>query len=285
VGFLTNAGVLIRGGGDLASGVALRLARCGMHIVITELAQPLAVRRKVSFAEAVRAGTVEIEGIRGCLVSGPAGIAAIWKENGIAVIVDPDAEVGSRMTPIDLPVEVDARMLKVYPARDLDSDRYLIGLGPGSIPGRTCHVAVETQRGPQLGRVLPEAPPLNDTGTPSGDPRRVMRAPADGILVTHAEIGDRVCSGQAIAEVVEDATGEGSGWRGGHAVSAPFDGLLRGLLPAGYAVKAGLKIGDIDPRQDPELAFLVSEKSLAVGGGVLEAILSRPAFRGLLRNR
>ncbi len=95
----------------------------------------------------------------------------------------------------------------------------------------------------------------------------MLRAPADGVLDARAEIGEHVEAGQPVAEVA------------GEAVLAPFAGVLRGLLHSGLPVRAGLKIGDVDPRNDPSYCTLVSDKALAVAGGVLEAILSRPELR------
>ncbi|MGA2491157.1 MAG: molybdenum hydroxylase, partial [Anaerolineales bacterium] len=145
-----------------------------------------------------------------------------------------------------------------------------IGLGPGFEAGVNCQVVVETRRGPMLGRVYWRGGPAPDTGQPDGDPQRVLRAPADGEFIAHAEIGQHIEGGQVVAEVA------------GQMITAPFRGVLRGLLHPGLTVKQGMKIGDIDGRDDPHLCQVVSDKALSVGGGVLEAILSRPELRGQL---
>jgi xanthine dehydrogenase accessory factor len=149
-----------------------------------------------------------------------------------------------------------------------------IGLGPGFTAGVNCHAVVETNRGHRMGRVIWQGSAEADTGLPEQiagqQAERVLRAPADGVLVNHFEIGAHVDGGQAVAEVA------------GKQVTAPFSGVLRGILYPGLKVYQGQKIGDLDPRDDPRLCALVSDKALAVGGGVLEAILTRPDLRLIL---
>lgn len=266
--------VLIRGGGDIASGVALRLYRAGIKVLISELAQPLAVRRLVSFAEAVYNGETQVEGITARRITDPSDtlkILRVFSQGQLPVLIDPEATCVASLHPA---VVVDGRMSK----RPSDTNRYavslVIGLGPGFVAGENCHVVVETNRGIAMGRVIWQGAPEADTGIPEAvqerREERVLRAPQDGLLETHVEIGDRLLKDQLIARV------------GGQEVLAPFQGILRGLLHPGMQVSKGLKIGDIDPRLEPRLCCLASDKSLAVGGGVLEAILSRPNFRSIL---
>jgi xanthine dehydrogenase accessory factor len=266
--------VLIRGGGDLASGVALRLHRVGLEVLIAELPQPLVVRRLVSFAEAVYRDQFTVEGVTAQLVQNVEGIQSALDSGKIPVIVDPDAAL--LKSPIlwgglEPKIVIDARMNKRPPGLSISAADFIVGLGPGFIPGENCHAAIETNRGHHLGRVLWTGSPQSDTGIPEAVARRqadrVLRAPADGILVAYAEICDQIQSGQIIAEVSNQS------------VRAPFKGVLRGLLHPGLRVVRGLKIGDLDPRNDPRYCTLVSDKSLAVGGGVLEAILSRSELR------
>lgn len=283
--------ILVRGGGDLASGVALRLHRAGLKALISELAQPLAVRRTVSFAEAVYEGRMTVEGVASRLVerkppSGMIQVQAALDAGEIPVIVDPHASI---LTELPIPIVIDARLTKQSP-QPLPVDVPLhIGLGPGFHAGRNCHAVIETRRGHTLGRVYWDGPTQPDSGQPEGDQRRVLRAPADGLLIGYAQIGDHVAEGQVIAEIRdvgirEQGTGEQeSAIPIGHvAVHSPFKGLLRGLIRPGLYVTAGLKIGDIDPRDDPAICNLVSDKALAIGGGVLEAILSRKELGGNL---
>jgi len=266
--------VLIRGGGDLASGVALRLYRAGMRVVITELPQPLAVRRLVSFAEAVNSGEVTVEGVTGRKVADPTDslrILQILSKGQVPVLVDPDAKAAQALHPS---VIVDGRMLKRPPEPLRHTARLYIGLGPGFSAPKDCSAVVETQRGHRLGRVIWHGAAENDTGQPEtvGErhTERVLRAPVDGILHTFTEIQAHLEAGEAVAKV------------GGEVIKAPFTGVLRGLLPEGMNVSQGLKIGDLDPRDNPDLCRLVSDKSLAVGGGVLEAIFSTVDLRPLI---
>lgn len=260
--------VLIRGGGDLASGVAVRLHRSGFQVVITELAQPRVVRRSVAFAEAVFDGHAEVEGVIAELQSDLEETKAALRSGIIPVLVDPNLECLEILTP---EIVVDARMRKKPPNRGKELATLVIGLGPGFVGGENCHAAIETNRGHDLGRVLWVGAPQADTGIPGEvkgfDAERVLRAPADGELISGASLGDRVKKNNMIALV------------GDQAVLAPFDGVLRGLLRPGSQVEQGMKIGDVDPRDDPNLVNLVSDKSRAIGGGVLEAILSCPDLR------
>ncbi|MFN2112382.1 MAG: selenium-dependent molybdenum cofactor biosynthesis protein YqeB [Anaerolineales bacterium] len=263
--------VLIRGGGDLASGVAVRLHRAGFEVVIAELAQPLVVRRTVSFAEAVPEGRVEVEGITAELVNSPAEAREALKVGNLPVLVDPDLNYLEALNP---EVLVDARMRKKPPERGKDLATLVIGLGPGFAAGENCHAVIETNRGHDLGRVLWAGTPQPDTGIPASvmgySQERVLRSPADGELISGAKIGDRVKKGTVIALVANQA------------VLSPFDGILRGMIRPGSQVTQGMKIGDVDPRDDPNMVFLVSDKSRAIGGAVLEAILACPDLRSSL---
>ncbi len=263
--------VVIRGGGDLASGVALRLYRAGLRVVIAELAHPLAIRRLVSFGEAIPEGEIIVEGVAGRRVSDPTDmlrIRQVLDKGVIPVLVDPDGQVIPTLHPH---VVVDARMLKRKVEIPPTPIQLVIGLGPGFVAGENCNAVIETKRGHTLGRVIWEGNAAENSGIPepvaSLSEERVLRAPQDGILEAHAEICDHLDEGQLVAEV------------GGELVRAPFSGVLRGLLHAGYEVRAGQKIGDIDPRDDPSYCRMVSDKSLAIGGGVLEAILSQAELR------
>jgi len=260
--------ILIRGGGDLASGVAVRLVKSGFEVVITELVNPLAVRRAVSFAEAVEEKRTQVEGVTGEFVLQPGEIKRVLQSGAIPVLVDPDLTFLDDIQP---DVVVDARMRKIPPTEGKELATLVIGLGPGFIAGDNCHVVIETSRGHHLGRVIWSGPPQEDSGTPGEIDgygfERVLRAPADGKVQTGSEIGDRVKKGAIIAMV------------GNQAVFAPYDGILRGLIKPGSIVKEGMKIGDVDPRDDPTIWSQISDKSRAVGGGVLEAILACPDLR------
>jgi len=264
------ATILIRGAGDLASGVALRLFRANLNVVMTELAQPLAVRRSVSFAEAIYKGRVNVEDVVGRKVEDPPDMLKtlnVLAAHQIPVLVDPNCLAATHLHPL---VIVDGRMTKKPPEPMQHSAQMYIGLGPGFVAPVNCHAVIETRRGHSMGRVILQGSALEDTTRPNGDSRRVLRAPAEGVLESAAHIGQHFEQGDVIATV------------NGVPVLAPFAGMLRGLLRPGLRALNGMKVGDLDARDDPELCRLVSDKSLAVGGGVLEAMLARAEVRAKL---
>ncbi len=257
--------ILLRGGGDLASGVALRLHHAGFHVVISELAEPLAVRRAVAFSEAVYSGTHQVEGVTGRHVES-AGVSDSLTAGEIPVLVDPDAAILG-MDGFSWKAVVDGRMRKTPPAPLPATVPLHIGLGPGFLAGRNCSAVIETRRSHTLGRVFWEGAPQADSGLPEGDPRRVLRAPITGLLSAGAKIGDMLAVGQVVAVIRGENGNE-------KPIISPLAGVLRGLIHEGVEVPQDMKIGDVDPRGDPAACFLVSDKALAVGGGVLEAILA-----------
>lgn len=259
---------LIRGGGDLATGVAARLHRAGFNLLVTELAQPLAVRRLVAVAEAVYAGRVEIEDLVVQRIEETGQAPSLWEQGAIPVIVDPGAQARLSLSP---QVLVDARMRKKPPETGLDVAPLVIGIGPGFMAGQDCHAVVEAKRGHHLGRVFWDGQAAPDSGVPEPvrghDVDRVLLAPSSG----------RVEGGHALGQVVE--AGEPLAEVGGFELLAPFHGALRGLIHDGVQVEQGEKMGDLDPRAEPKYCYQISDKSLAIGGGVLEAVLSRPGLR------
>jgi len=263
--------VVIRGGGDLSSGVTIRLHRAGLRVVITELQQPQVVRRLVSFAEAVYRGETHVEEVSARLVKDDRDLARALDSKVIPVIIDPDGAIIGRQHP---EVVIDGRMLKRPPEYGMDIARLVIGLGPGFTAGVNCHAAIETNRGHFLGRVLWQGSPQEDTGIPENvlnhRSERVIRAPRAGQMEAFTEICDHVEPEQLVARV------------DGEPVYAQFGGVLRGMIHTGTWVEKGQKIGDVDPRDKPEFCRLVSEKSLAIGGGVLEAVLRQEDLRPLL---
>jgi len=260
--------IILRGGGDLASGVAMRLHRCGFQLVIIELEKPLAVRRSVSFSEAVYEGEQTIEGITSRLVS--ADQLQVTLEAGeIPVLVDPQANIlrNQFLTSPRSTIVIDARLTKTEPEPLGVNVALHIGLGPGFSAGENCHAVIETQRGHTLGRVYWSGSTHADSGQPDGDPRRVLRAAQTGILTASAKIGDHLEEGQLIGEITpKDGSAKIK-------IVSPLKGILRGLIRPGLEVPKGMKIGDVDPRDELLLTKLVSEKALAIGGGALEALL------------
>jgi xanthine dehydrogenase accessory factor len=260
--------ILIRGGGDLASGIAVRLHHAGIQVIITEIEKPLTVRRFVSFSEAIYTKSILLEEIQAKHVQDVDDIENCLVNRIIPVIVDPDLAVSSSLTPDIL---VDARMIKKKVAKPEFAISQIIGIGPGFFPGENCDCVVESKRGPFLGRVYWHEPAEPDTGVPEKvcgyENERVFRSPDAGIFKANSRIGDIVKQNDVIASVNSIE------------IHAPFEGVVRGLLHEGVEVYKGMKVGDIDPRCDPLLCNLVSDKALAVGGGVLEAILTIPENR------
>lgn len=256
--------VLIRGAGDLASGVAWRLRRCGFPVVMTEIERPLVVRRTVSFAEAVFAGQAVVEGVTAQRAADVAEARRLLAEGVIPVMVDPAAACRAGLQPA---VMLDAIMAKVNTGTTLADAPLVLALGPGFVAGRDCHAVIETNRGHDLGRVIWQGAAEPDTRTPGEvggyKGARVLRAPADGHVHAHAAIGDVVQEGHVIAHI------------DGAPIVAPFDGVLRGIIHPSVAVHTGMKIGDLDARSEQRYCFTISDKSLAIAGGVLEAILTQ----------
>ena len=263
--------IVIKGAGDLASGVALRLKHAGFDIVMTELAEPLAVRRSVSFSQAVYDGTAQVEDVAAVLVQDEQQMAEALARSQIAVFVDPAAEIASTLRKIAQPplAVVDAIMAKKNTGTAIDDAPLVIGMGPGFTAGIDCHAVVETMRGHTLGRVITAGSAAPNTGIPGEvggyTSERLLRCCAAGIFAPATEIGSTVKKGSTVALIQTAAAAV--------PVCAAIDGIVRGLLPSGIRVTQGMKAGDIDPRCDRSCCFTVSDKALAIGGGVLEALL------------
>lgn len=251
----------IRGAGDIATGIALRLYRAGCSIVMCDLPVPTSIRRTVSFSEAIRLGTCEVEGIRAHLAHSCEEALSITAGGDIAVLVDPDAHLTAQLHPDAL---VDAILAKKNLGTTSGMAPIVIGVGPGFSAPACCHATVETKRGHYLGQVIYDGAAAPNTGIPgviaghSAD--RVLRAPADGVFEPVLAIGDIVRAGQVAATVA------------GIPMYCTIDGVLRGLLQQGVEVTSGMKSGDIDPRCERAHCFTSSDKARAVGGGVLEAL-------------
>lgn len=252
---------LIRGGGDLGSGIALRLHRAGFKIIITEIELPLVLRRTVAFANAIYEKEMIVEGVKSKFTSELNDIDSLLHSGIIPVLIDPELNV---LNYISVDILIDARMLKSYNPNALNKKPLIIGIGPGFIASQNCHAAIESNRGHFLGRVLWEGSAQENTGTPgkigSADFDRVIRAPLEGLINNGLMIGTMVKKGDFL------------GYVGNERIIASIDGCLRGLMHDGIYANKGEKIGDLDPRQDPSLINFVSEKSLAIAGGVIEAI-------------
>jgi xanthine dehydrogenase accessory factor len=254
--------VLIKGAGDLATGVAARLYRCGFEVVMTEQPSPLMVRRSVSFGEAVYATQVEVEGILSRQVNDMKEVHLALGQGIIPVLVDPQADCRTELLPVVL---VDAIMAKRNINTRITDAPCVVALGPGFTAGVDCHVVIETNRGHNLGRAIYTGSAEADTGQPGSidgkAEERILRAPVHGVVEGQAAIGDRVTGGQIVAQV------------SGRPVYAQINGILRGLIHSGICVPAGTKIGDVDPRAEPATCQQISDKAYAIAGGVLEAVI------------
>ena len=255
--------VLIRGAGDLASGIALRLWRAHMQVVMTEVERPTAIRRTVCFSQAVVHGEAVVENVTARRASNEEEVRSLLADGIIPVLVDPESRCISQLKPDAV---VDAILAKKNLGTQITMAPVVVGVGPGFTAGVDCHAVVETMRGHTLGRVILQGSAIPNTGIPgliggfAGE--RVLRAPADGVFCQKLEIGAQVRSGDVAATV------------DGIPMICTLDGVLRGILADGTPVFRGMKAGDIDPRCKVEHCYTASDKAIAVGGGVLEAILS-----------
>lgn len=253
----------IKGAGEMASGIAVRLTRAGFRrTFMMEIKNPLAVRRKVSFCEAIYDGKIGVEGIEAIRAKDEGDILKAWEKGRIPVIVDPRWSLISRIQP---QIVIDAIIAKRNLGTTLKDATLVIGLGPGFTAQVDVHRVIETMRGHDLGRVIERGSAQANTGTPGSigghSMDRVLRAPATGVFRSERKITDRIKAGDSIGNV------------DGKEVVGKIDGVLRGLIREGTAVSEGLKIGDIDPRGYVEYCSTVSDKSRSIGGAVLEAIL------------
>lgn len=255
--------IIVRGAGDTATGIAHRLYRCGFRLLLTEIENPMVVRRFASFANAVLKDEWEVEGVRGVKAECVEDIYKIWKDNHIPILCDRECKILEQITPLAV---VDAILAKRNTGTRRDMASITVGVGPGFEAGGDVDAVVETKRGHYLGKVIYKGAAFDDTGIP-GDimgysQERVLRAPVSGIIANIHEIGDMVKQGDVVAFVADEP------------VKSNIDGVIRGLITDNTQVQEGLKIGDIDPRGIREYCFTISDKSRAVAGGVLEAIIS-----------
>ncbi len=259
---MTPLRVVVKSGGDLGTGVAWRLHRCGFRVLVTETARPTVIRRAVAFASAVYEGRVAVDGVGARLVEDDATIADAWAAGDVPVLVDAGGASIERLQPDAM---VDAILAKRNTGTRISDASIVVALGPGFCAGVDCHAVVETKRGHDLGRVLLEGSAAPNTGVPGSvggeSARRLLRAPTEGVFRAARAIGDRVRAGDVVAHV------------GDAPLCSQLDGVMRGLLHDGLTVSGGAKVGDVDPRGVVSHCLTISDKALAVGGGVLEAIL------------
>ena len=273
---MTRDLVIVRGGGDLATGTVWMLHRAGFAVLILESAYPSAIRRSVAFCEAVYEKTQTVEGVTACLAQDRAQALSLLADGKIPVLADPTGDCISAFreesADVRLVALVDAIIAKKNLGTTMDMAPFVIALGPGFTAGLDCHAVVETMRGHNLGRVYYEGSALPNTGIPGliagHGADRVIHAPAAGTFRATASIGDLVRQGDVIGHIDDTP------------VTAGIDGLLRGILRNGFHVNKGCKTADIDPRpEEQDNCFTISDKARTIGGGVLCAVMH--AVRGM----
>jgi len=257
--------VLIKGGGEVASGIAHKLHRCHFRVCLTETDNPLAVSRGTTFSEAVFDGVKTIEGVTAELAStSPEDICTVWQRGNIPVVKDPHTSLKKQLEP---DVFVDAIMAKKNTDTRIADAPLVIGMGTGFYAGRDVHIVVETSNSNNLGRLIFEGEAERDTGTPIAigglTKERVIWASQRGIFTSNHELGDRVAAGDIV------------GWVGKSPLAAPLSGILRGLIRSGVAVTKGCKLVEIDPLNDRTVCYIIRDKMRTIAGGVLEAIMMK----------
>lgn len=254
--------VLIKGAGDLATGIAYRLKKSGFDIVMTEIDNPTTVRRTVAFSQAIFDNEIEIEGIKGIKVNNINEIHKEIKKGNIPIIIDKEANIIKKLKP---KVVVDAIIAKKNLGTSINDAPIVIGVGPGFEAKKDCHLVIETKRGHYLGKVIEEGSAIPNTGIPGNiggyTKERIIRASSNGKIKPVVKIGDYVKKDEVVA-YIDDVE-----------VLAEIDGIVRGMLQEGIEVFKGMKSGDIDPRCEKDHCFTISDKARSIGGGVLEAIM------------
>jgi xanthine dehydrogenase accessory factor len=255
--------IVIKGAGEMASAVAWRLYMANFKkILMLETANPLAVRREVSFCEALHDGSQSVEGVNAIAAASIEAIHTAWEQGRIAVAADPQWRLLEQVKP---QVVVDAILAKKNIGTRMMDAELVIGLGPGFNAANDVHMVIETNRGHDLGRIITAGSAEANTGVPGAiagfTEERVLRAPAGGKFKTTRSIGDFVVADEIIGTVA------------GQTVSSRINGVLRGLIRSETTVTRGLKIGDVDPRGQKHYCYTISEKARAIGGSVLEAVL------------
>ena len=261
--------IIVRGAGDLATGTIYELHKAGYRVLALECARPTAIRREVAFSEAVYDGVKEVEGVTARKITSVEEVATVWEKGEIPVLIDAEGKSIEALHPLAV---ADLILAKKNLGTKIDDAPLVIALGPGFSAGEDCHAVIETMRGHTLGRVIRSGPAIPNTNIPgliggfAGE--RVLRAPDDGMFHQLHEIGDLVEAGETVGEV------------NGKPMACTISGVLRGILADGTPVFKGMKSGDVDPRAQVENCYTASDKAIAIGGGVLQAILE---YTGVLR--
>lgn len=255
--------VVIRGGGDIASGIIQKLYRVGFRVLVLETAKPTSIRRTVCFSEAIYESKTNIEGIIAIHVNDNIEIHQAWEENFVPIVVDPKGLYIEKLKPIAV---IDAIMAKRNTGLNRSLAPITIGIGPGFIAGKDCNLVIESNRGHNMGRIIFQGCAESNSGIPGNiagyTTERLLKSPDDGIIYLMHDIGDLVKAGDIVARV------------NGQGIYAKIDGIVRGLIRDGTYVTKGFKVGDLDPRvKELKNCFTISDKAMAIGGAVLESIM------------
>lgn len=261
--------IVIRGGGDIATGTIHKLHRCGFKVVVLEIENPSAIRRTVCFSEAIYENKIMVENVTSEKANNLEEIYSILSRNNIPVVIDPCGEYIKKLKPL---VVVDAILAKKNMGTRKDMAPITIALGPGFCAGKDVDLVIETMRGHNLGRIIEEGYAMANTGIPGVikgiSKERVIYSPMGGIVSNKKEIGHIVKKGEVIATITNNEENMEM------EVKATIDGVLRGIIRDKSKIKERLKIADIDPRMDEvKNSYTISDKARAIGGSVLEAIL------------
>lgn len=268
--------VLVRGAGDLASGIIWNLAYAGFKVCCTDIEKPSCIRTEVSFSNAIYDGKKVLGNVE-CVLCDKlvSSIDKCWDEKKVALVIDPDAKI---LDEIKFDVVVDAILAKKNLGTTIDMADLVIGVGPGFTAKKDCHYVIETMRGHNLAKIYGTGSAIANTGIPgliaSHGADRVMHSPATGVIHNLHKIGDKVNKNEVLAVIDICKGSHSSPVQGGEKVYASIDGILRGIIRDGYFVEKGLKIADIDPRlTEYDNCFTISDKARSIGAAVVTTIL------------
>ena len=279
--------IIVRGAGDLATGTINRLKKSGFRLLVLETDHPAAIRRQVSFCEAVYEGKATVEGVTAQRIDSVSEMEEVFAGGCVPLLVDPKGEAVAELHP---DVVVDAIIAKKNIGTTKEMAPLVIGVGPGFTAGVDVDLVIESMRGHNLARILEEGSALPNTGIPGNiggfTKERVIHAPAEGFIQNIHQIGDVVEAGTEIARIYENMDESGNFSGASVAVPATITGIIRGLIREGYHFPKGFKIADIDPREgELKNCFTISDKARSIGGSVLEAVCRHVIHEGQKSSR
>ncbi len=277
---INNLKILVRGAGDLASGIIWNLAYAGFNVCCTDIEKPSCIRTEVAFSSAIYERSKTLDDVTCVFCESKEGLQSVvqsiykcWEENKVALIIDPEAKI---LDEIKFDVVIDAILAKKNLGTSIDMAPLVIGVGPGFTANKDCNFVIETVRGHNLSRIIENGSALENTGIPGiingHGADRVMHSPTEGIFHNVHKIGDSVTKGEILSEIEECVNGKANGNKVN--LIASIDGVLRGILKDGYYATKGLKAADIDPRiSEKENCFTISDKARSIGGAVIVTIM------------